>query len=62
MAEKTAVMVCGHGSRDEAAVREFESVARGLRGRLPQFDVDYGFLEFATPITVSYTHLRAHET
>jgi len=50
MAEKTAVMVCGHGSRDEAAVREFESVARGLRGRLPQFDVDYGFLEFATPI------------
>ena len=50
MAEKTAVMVCGHGSRDEAAVREFESVARGLRDRLPQFDVDYGFLEFATPI------------
>ncbi len=50
MTEKTAVMVCGHGSRDEAAVREFESVARGLRGRLPQYDVDYGFLEFATPI------------
>ena len=50
MTEKTAVMVCGHGSRDEAAVREFESVARGLRDRLPQYDVDYGFLEFATPI------------
>jgi sirohydrochlorin cobaltochelatase len=50
MAEKTAVMVCGHGSRDAAAVREFESVAQGLRDRLPQYDVDYGFLEFATPI------------
>ncbi|MFT6579656.1 MAG: sirohydrochlorin chelatase [Alphaproteobacteria bacterium] len=50
MVSKTGVMVCGHGSRDEAAVREFESVAKGLRDRLPQYDVDYGFLEFATPI------------
>jgi sirohydrochlorin cobaltochelatase len=43
-------MICGHGSRDEAAVREFRSIAEGLRSRLPQFDIDYGFLEFATPI------------
>ncbi len=50
MADKTAVMVCGHGSRDTDAVREFESVAAGLRGRMPEYDVDYGFLEFATPI------------
>ena len=50
MAEKTGVMVCGHGSRDANAVREFESVAAGLRTRLPEYDVDYGFLEFATPI------------
>lgn len=50
MARKTGVMVCGHGSRDENAVREFESVANGLRERLPQYDIDYGFLEFATPI------------
>ena len=47
---KIGVMVCGHGSRDEGAVREFESVARGIRERLPQYDVDSGFLEFATPI------------
>ena len=47
---KTGVMVCGHGSRDVEAVREFEAVAKGLRERMPQFDVDYGFLEFATPI------------
>ncbi|WP_085901317.1 sirohydrochlorin chelatase [Kiloniella majae] len=47
---KIGVMVCGHGSRDEGAVREFESVARGIRERLPQYEVDSGFLEFATPI------------
>ncbi|MDD9903632.1 MAG: sirohydrochlorin chelatase [Rhodospirillaceae bacterium] len=50
MTEKFGVMVCGHGSRDEGAVREFESVAAGLRTRMPEYDVDYGFLEFATPI------------
>ncbi len=50
MSEKIGVMVCGHGSRDSAAVSEFESVARGITERLPQFDVDSGFLEFARPI------------
>ncbi len=50
MSEKIGVMVCGHGSRDEDAVREFEAVARGIRDRLPQFDVESGFLEFARPI------------
>ncbi|MGF1612028.1 MAG: sirohydrochlorin chelatase [Kiloniellales bacterium] len=44
------VMVCGHGSRDEDAIREFESVARGIRARLPQYDVESGFLEFARPV------------
>ncbi|MEQ8355537.1 MAG: sirohydrochlorin chelatase [Kiloniellaceae bacterium] len=48
--EKFGVMVCGHGSRDEGAVREFEAVARGIRERLPQYDIESGFLEFATPI------------
>lgn len=43
-------MVCGHGSRDEDAATEFQSVARGIRERLPQYDVESGFLEFATPI------------
>jgi sirohydrochlorin cobaltochelatase len=47
---KIGVMVCGHGSRDEGAVREFEAVARGIRERLPHYDVESGFLEFATPI------------
>ncbi len=47
---KTGVMVCGHGSRDEEAVREFASVAQGIRQRLPHYRVESGFLEFATPI------------
>jgi len=50
MSEKIGVMVCGHGSRDEDAVREFEAVANGIRTRLTQYDVESGFLEFATPI------------
>ena len=43
-------MICGHGSRDVNAVEEFDAVARGLRERLPQYQVESGFLEFATPI------------
>ena len=43
-------MVCGHGSRDENAVREFTAVAAGIRERLPNYVVESGFLEFATPV------------
>jgi sirohydrochlorin cobaltochelatase len=47
---KIAVMVCGHGSRDHDALREFELVAAGIRERLPRYDVESGYLEFARPI------------
>ena len=47
---RIGVMVCGHGSRDEQAITEFESVAAGIRERLPHYDVESGFLEFATPV------------
>ncbi|MBC8259617.1 MAG: sirohydrochlorin chelatase [SAR324 cluster bacterium] len=50
MEEQFGVMVCGHGSRDEGAVEEFQAVARGLKERLPQYETDWGFLEFATPV------------
>ncbi|MCW8837015.1 MAG: sirohydrochlorin chelatase [Rhodospirillales bacterium] len=50
MSEKIGIMVCGHGSRDDAAVEEFQSIANGLRERLPQYDTEWGFLEFARPI------------
>ncbi len=47
---KTGVMVCGHGSRDTDAVREFLALAEGLRPRLPDYDLEIGFLEFARPV------------
>lgn len=50
MSEKTGIMVCGHGSRDETAISEFQSVWRGIRERLPDHDIESGFLEFATPV------------
>jgi sirohydrochlorin cobaltochelatase len=46
---KTGVLVCGHGSRDAEAVREFEIVAAALRPRFPDYDFATGYLEFATP-------------
>lgn len=50
MTDKPAVMICGHGSRDDAAIDEFNSLAVHLRNRLPDLDVESGFLEFAKPI------------
>ena len=43
-------MICGHGSRDGAAVAEFEHLAALLRARLEGVPVEHGFLEFATPV------------
>jgi sirohydrochlorin cobaltochelatase len=50
MSEKLGVMVCGHGSRDAEAVAEFAQVAEGLRPLLPDYPVEYGYLEFAKPV------------
>jgi len=50
MSEDFGIMVCGHGSRDEGAVREFAVVAEALRARFSDREVEHGFLEFATPI------------
>src|SRR3546814_11537401 len=50
MTGETGVLVCGHGSRDADAIREFEAVAAGLRTRLPEYPVEHAFLEFATPV------------
>src|ERR1700745_1000681 len=46
---ETAVLLCGHGSRDPEAVAEFELAAGALRPRLPEFDFATGYLEFARP-------------
>jgi sirohydrochlorin cobaltochelatase len=50
MTKTIGVMLCGHGSRDVGAVAEFGALARHLKARLPQYEVESGFLEFATPI------------
>ena len=47
---KIGIMVCGHGSRDERAVTQFKQVSEQLKARWGHLPVDYGFLEFATPI------------
>ena len=50
MVDKNGVMICGHGSRDEDAVREFKVLSETLIERYPDMPVEYGYLEFATPI------------
>ncbi|MBO0903611.1 sirohydrochlorin chelatase [Jiella sonneratiae] len=45
-----SLMLCGHGSRDAGAVREFAGLAEKLKARLPEWQTDYGYLEFARPI------------
>ena len=45
---ETAVLLCGHGSRDREAIVEFELAAAALRARL-QHDFATGYLEFARP-------------
>jgi sirohydrochlorin cobaltochelatase len=47
---RVGVMVCGHGSRDVAAVEEFHRLVRRLGARLPEHPLESGFLEFAHPI------------
>src|SRR6185437_13596663 len=45
----TAVMLCGHGSRDPEAVAEFAQLAAGIKARLPAIAIETGYLEFARP-------------
>jgi sirohydrochlorin cobaltochelatase len=47
---RIGVMICGHGSRDEAACDEFRRVVEQIARRLPEWPVAMGYLEFARPI------------
>ncbi|MEO1120362.1 MAG: CbiX/SirB N-terminal domain-containing protein, partial [Pseudomonadota bacterium] len=48
---KIGVMICGHGSRSQAAVDEFAVLAEKLPAHLPpDWAVEYGYLEFANPV------------
>ncbi|WP_159947854.1 sirohydrochlorin chelatase [Rhizobium sp. 18065] len=50
MAEKLGIMVCGHGSRNQNAAREFAIISEALRARNPDMPVEYGYLEFCNPV------------
>lgn len=48
---KIGVMICGHGSRSQAAVDEFSVLAQKLPAYLPpEWEMEYGYLEFANPV------------
>ena len=48
---KIGVMICGHGSRSQAAVDEFSVLAEKLPAYFPpDWEVAYGYLEFANPV------------
>jgi len=46
---ETAVLLCGHGSRDPEAIDEFEAAAATVRSRIAPVDFAAGYLEFARP-------------
>ena len=48
--EKIGVMICGHGSRNQNAMKEFSKLSEGLKGRFGDAPVEYGYLEFANPV------------
>ncbi len=47
---KLGVMICGHGSRSQAAVDEFAILSEKLPAHLPDWPVAHGYLEFANPV------------
>ena len=47
---KIGIVICGHGSRDPQAVKEFTNVVKKIKCRIPNIPVAFGFLEFNRPI------------
>jgi sirohydrochlorin cobaltochelatase len=47
---RIGVIICGHGSRDDAASVEFARVVDKVAQHLPEWPVAMGYLEFARPI------------
>ncbi|WP_341760234.1 sirohydrochlorin chelatase [Candidatus Endowatersipora endosymbiont of Watersipora subatra] len=48
--KKTGVIICGHGSRNQNAMKEFTRIIKILKGRFDHMPVEYGYLEFAHPL------------
>ena len=49
MEPQEGLLLCGHGSRNETAVREFLEVTDALQMRLPDSLIGHGFLEICEP-------------
>ena len=47
---KIGIVLCGHGSRDPQAIKEFINVVDKIKSRIPNIPVTFGFLEFNRPI------------
>lgn len=47
---KIGVLICGHGSRSQAAVDQFSSFVGKLPEYLPDWPIEFGYLEFANPV------------
>ena len=45
----TGILICGHGSRNKLAIKEFEELTSLIQEKFPDIMVVYGFLEFAKP-------------
>lgn len=50
MNAKKGILICGHGSRDPEGIEGFKELVRLLKLRYPNYEVDYGFLEFSHPV------------
>lgn len=46
----TGIMICGHGSRNQNAAKEFATLSQGLKERYPEYAIEYGYLEFCNPV------------
>ena len=47
--KQIGILICGHGSRNKLAIKEFQELTILIQKRYPTILVEYGFLEFAKP-------------
>ena len=47
---KKGILLCGHGSRTKSGTNSFKELVDLLKKRYPDYEVDYGFLEFNHPV------------
>ncbi len=45
----SAILLCGHGTREPTGVAQFEAMVAALRARHPEHRIAHGFLELAAP-------------